>query len=85
MMDFILEAWVSGIIERARSRWMLGSGNLAARRKAETVVCRIQRHAQHGSDVRVEEMLRQIRHILGADNVEFSVMTQNFEFSAKVL
>ena len=34
-----------------------------------------------GSDVRVEEMLRQIRHILGAENVDFSVMTQNFERS----
>src|SRR6478736_4430288 len=31
-----------------------------------------------GSDVRVEEMLRQLRHILGADNVDFSVMTQTF-------
>ena len=35
-----------------------------------------------GSDARVEEMLRQIRHILGAENVEFSVMTQNFDRSA---
>ena len=26
-------------------------------------------------------MLRQIRHILGADNVDFSVMTQNFDFT----
>ena len=34
-----------------------------------------------GSDVRVNEMLRQIRHILGAERVEFSVMSQNFEFS----
>ena len=34
-----------------------------------------------GSDVRVDEMLRQIRHILGAERVEFSVMSQNFEFS----
>src|SRR4029077_16892148 len=34
-----------------------------------------------GSDVRVEEMLRQIRHILGADRVEFSVIGQNFDRS----
>jgi polysaccharide pyruvyl transferase WcaK-like protein len=34
-----------------------------------------------GSDVRVEEMLRQLRHVLGADKVEFSVMSQNFKFS----
>jgi polysaccharide pyruvyl transferase WcaK-like protein len=34
-----------------------------------------------GSDVRVEEMLRQLRHVLGGENVEFSVMSQNFKFS----
>jgi polysaccharide pyruvyl transferase WcaK-like protein len=32
-----------------------------------------------GSDVRVQETLRQIRHVLGAENVDFSVMTQNFD------
>ncbi len=37
-----------------------------------------------GSDVRVEEMLRQIRHILGAERVEFSVMSQNFERSERI-
>src|SRR5690349_24043304 len=31
-----------------------------------------------GSDVRVQEMLRQVRHVLGAENVDFSVMTQDF-------
>ena len=34
-----------------------------------------------GSDVRVEEMLRQVRHILGDDKVALSVMTQNFDFT----
>jgi polysaccharide pyruvyl transferase WcaK-like protein len=34
-----------------------------------------------GSDVRVEEMLRQLRHILGAERVSFSVMTQVPKFS----
>jgi len=29
--------------------------------------------------VRVQEMLRQIRHVLGAEHVDFIVMTQNFE------
>ncbi|MGA2605852.1 MAG: polysaccharide pyruvyl transferase family protein [Terriglobia bacterium] len=32
-----------------------------------------------GSDVRVQEILRQVRHVLGAENVDFSVMTQNFD------
>src|SRR5436305_7313548 len=34
-----------------------------------------------GSDVRVQEMLRQVRRVLGPDNVEFSVMTQDFHRS----
>ena len=37
-----------------------------------------------GSDVRVEEMLRQIRHILGAERVAFSVMTQNSEILPRI-
>ena len=34
-----------------------------------------------GSDVRVQEMIRQIRHVLGPQNVDFSVMSQNFSRS----
>jgi polysaccharide pyruvyl transferase WcaK-like protein len=34
-----------------------------------------------GSDVRPEETLRQLRHILGTENVEFSAMSQNFELT----
>ena len=37
-----------------------------------------------GSDVRVEEMLRQIRHILGADNVDFSVMSAELRFHRRI-
>ena len=34
-----------------------------------------------GSDVRVEEMLRQVRRILGAENLALSVMSQNFDLT----
>ena len=34
-----------------------------------------------GSDIRVEEMIRQVRRILGAENVELGVMTQNFDLT----
>ena len=34
-----------------------------------------------GSDVRVEEILRQVRRVLGADNIELSVMSQNFDLT----
>ncbi len=82
MMDFILEAWVSGSIERAKAAWMLGGDQRW--KPGETLKLLFAGYngtRNMGSDVRVEEMLRQIRHILGAERVEFSVMSQNFDFS----
>jgi polysaccharide pyruvyl transferase WcaK-like protein len=82
MMDFILEAWVSGNIERAKARWMLG-GNKPWQpgEKLKLLFAGYNGTRNMGSDVRVDEMLRQIRHVLGAERVDFSVMSQNFEFS----
>jgi polysaccharide pyruvyl transferase WcaK-like protein len=82
MMDFILEAWVSSSIERAKARWMLGSGTpWQPGEKLRLLFAGYNGTRNMGSDVRVEEMLRQIRHILGAERVDFSVMSQNLEFS----
>ena len=82
MMDFVLEAWVSANIERAKTRWVLG-GNKPWQpgEKFKLLFAGYNGTRNMGSDVRVEEMLRQIRHILGAERVEFSVMSQNFDFS----
>jgi polysaccharide pyruvyl transferase WcaK-like protein len=82
MMDFILEAWVSGIIENSKLGWMLGKGKpWEPGEKLKLLFAGYNGTRNMGSDVRVEEMLRQLRHILGADRVAFSVMTQNFKFS----
>ena len=82
MMDLVLEAWVSSSIERAKTRWMLGAGkSWQPGEKLKLLFAGYNGTRNMGSDVRVEEMLRQIRHILGAERVEFSVMSQNFEFS----
>jgi polysaccharide pyruvyl transferase WcaK-like protein len=82
MMDFILEAWVSGNIERAKARWMLGGGTpWQPGEKLKLLFAGYNGTRNMGSDVRVDEMLRQIRHILGAERVDFSVMSQNFDFS----
>ena len=82
MMDFVLEAWVSANIERAKARWMLG-GNRPWQpgEKLKLLFAGYNGTRNMGSDVRVEEMIRQIRHILGAERVDLSVMSQNFEFS----
>jgi polysaccharide pyruvyl transferase WcaK-like protein len=82
MMDLVLEAWVSGNIERAKARWMLGGNKRwQAGEKLKLLFAGYNGTRNMGSDVRVEEMLRQLRHILGADRVNFSVMSQNFDFS----
>ncbi|MGB8830818.1 MAG: polysaccharide pyruvyl transferase family protein, partial [Candidatus Sulfotelmatobacter sp.] len=75
-------AWVSSSIERAKAGWMLGAGNRwQPGEKLKLLFAGYNGTRNMGSDVRVEEMLRQIRHILGAERVEFSVMSQNFDFS----
>src|ERR1700727_1322559 len=82
MMDFILEAWVSSSIERAKAAWMLGAGQRwRPGQKLKLLFAGYNGTRNMGSDVRVEEMLRQIRHILMVEHVDFSVMSQNFDFS----
>ena len=82
MMDLLLEAWVSASIEKTRTAWTLGRGKpWRPGEKLKLLFAGYNGTRNMGSDARVEEMLRQIRHILGGENVEFSVMTQNFKFS----
>ncbi|HZR57700.1 MAG TPA: polysaccharide pyruvyl transferase family protein [Terriglobales bacterium] len=82
MMDFILEAWVSSAIERSKAGWMLGKGEAwQPGEKLKLLFAGYNGTRNMGSDVRVDEMLRQLRHILGAENVDFSVMSQNFKRS----
>jgi polysaccharide pyruvyl transferase WcaK-like protein len=82
MMDFILEAWVSGNIERAKAGWMLGAGKpWQPGEKLKLLFAGYNGTRNMGSDVRVDEMLRQIRHILGAERVDFTAMTFDFERS----
>ena len=81
-MDFILEAWVSGIIESSKLGWMLGKGERwQPGEKLKLLFAGYNGTRNMGSDVRVEEMLRQLRYILGGDRVAFTVMTQNARFS----
>jgi len=82
MMDFVLEAWVSASIEKSKAAWMLGKGKpWQPGEKLKLLFAGYNGTRNMGSDVRVEEMLRQLRHILGAERVAFSVMTQVPKFS----
>jgi polysaccharide pyruvyl transferase WcaK-like protein len=80
MTDFLLVAWVSALIELRRFGWMFGLGKRwTPGEKLRILFAGYNGTRNTGSDVRVQEMLRQVRHVLGSENVEFSVMTQNFD------
>jgi polysaccharide pyruvyl transferase WcaK-like protein len=80
MTDFLLVAWVSALIELRRFGWMFGLGKRwAPGEKLKLLFAGYNGTRNTGSDVRVQEMLRQVRHVLGVKNVDFSVMTQNFD------
>jgi polysaccharide pyruvyl transferase WcaK-like protein len=82
MTDFLLVAWVSALIEIRRFGWMFGLGRRwTSGEKLRLLFAGYNGTRNTGSDVRVQEMLHQVRHVLGADNVDFSVMTQSFDRS----
>ncbi len=80
MTDFLLVAWVSAMIELRRFSWMFGLGKRwTPGEQLKLLFAGYNGTRNTGSDVRVQETLRQIRHVLGAKNVDFSVMTQSFD------
>jgi polysaccharide pyruvyl transferase WcaK-like protein len=82
-MDLALEAWVGSSIEISKLKWMLGAGRRwQPGDKLKLFFAGYNGTRNTGSDVRVQEMLRQIRHILGEDRCELSVLSQNFNLTA---
>jgi polysaccharide pyruvyl transferase WcaK-like protein len=80
MTDFLLVAWVSAMIELRCFAWKFGIGKRwTPGEKLKLLFAGYNGTRNTGSDVRVQETLRQIRHVLGAEHVDFSVMTQNFD------
>src|SRR5437879_6772224 len=80
MTDFLLVAWVSALIEIRRFGWMLGLGDRwSPGENRKRLLAGYNGRRNTGSDVRVQEMLRQIRHVLGADQTDFSVMSFDFD------
>src|SRR3984893_13084185 len=75
MMDLLLEAWTSSYIDLASALWKFGAGSpWQPGEKLKLLFAGYNGTRNTGSDVRVEEMLRQIRRVLGAENVALSVM-----------
>ncbi|HXL22702.1 MAG TPA: polysaccharide pyruvyl transferase family protein [Candidatus Dormibacteraeota bacterium] len=80
MTDLLLVAWVSALIEIRRFGWVFGRGRRWQRgEKLRLFFAGYNGTRNTGADVRVQEMLRQIRLVLGAENVDFSVSTMNFD------
>jgi polysaccharide pyruvyl transferase WcaK-like protein len=81
-MDPLLGAWVSGLIELNKFEWMLGAGHSwKPGTRLKLLFAGYNGTRNTGSDVRVEEMLRQVRRVLGPGNIDLSVMTQNFDLT----
>ncbi len=82
MMDLALELWVSSLIEISKLRWMLGSGeSWAPGTRLRLLFAGYNGNRNTGADVRVQEMIRQVRRILGDPNVDLSVLSHNLELS----
>jgi polysaccharide pyruvyl transferase WcaK-like protein len=81
-MDVVLEAWVSGLIELNKLEWMLGAGEAwKPGEKLKLLLAGYNGTRNTGSDMRVEEIVRQIRRILGDENISLSVMSQDFSLT----
>ena len=78
MMDYLLACWMGGLVRVSTLSWMLGSGRCwRPGTPFELLFAGYNGARNTGADVRVEEMLRQIRRILGDQYVQLSVLTQN--------
>jgi hypothetical protein len=81
-MDAVLEAWVSGLVELNKFEWMLGAGQAwRPGEKLKLLFAGYNGTRNTGSDIRVQEIVRQLRQILRPENVDASVMSQNFELT----
>lgn len=81
-MDVVFEAWVSALIEMNKLEWMLGVGETwKPGEKLKLLLAGYNGTRNTGSDIRVEGIVRQIRRILGDDNVSLSVMSQEFDLT----
>jgi polysaccharide pyruvyl transferase WcaK-like protein len=77
--DLLLSAWTALLVEAARrdaarrgaSEWRPGE-------KLRLLLAGYNGARNTGSDVRVEEIVRQLEQVLGADRIEIAVMTQDF-------
>jgi polysaccharide pyruvyl transferase WcaK-like protein len=82
MMDLVLEAWMTSLIEASKLRYVFGAGDRwRPGRPLKLLFVGYNGARNTGSDVRVDGMVGQLRHVLGAGNVELTVVTQDFSLT----
>src|SRR5258707_12851198 len=82
MIDFMLQAWTSSLIELSGALWKLGAGeSWQPGEKLSLLFAGYNGTRNTGSDVRGEEMLRQVRRGLGEEKLALSVVYQNLGWS----
>jgi polysaccharide pyruvyl transferase WcaK-like protein len=80
MTDLVLAGWVSGLIELSKVREALdASPSRKPGAKLKLLFTAYNGARNTGEDVRVEEMVRQFRKVLGEGNIDISVLTFDFE------
>ena len=81
-MDVAIEAWVSALIELNKLEYVLGRGKpWKPGQKLKLLFAGYNGTRNTGSDIRVEEIVRQVHRILGPENIDGTVMTQNFDLT----
>ena len=64
MMDLALQLWVSSLIEISKLRWILGFGeSWIPGKPLRLLFAGYNGNRNTGADVRVQEMIRQVRKI----------------------
>lgn len=81
MLDFILESWMCGLIEKTRRDPALKQSPWKEGDPLKLLFLGYNGGRNTGADVRVHEMLRQIESILGPEQSELTVVTQNYKLT----
>ena len=82
MMDSLIGLWVGGLVELSKIRWILGVGQpWVPGSPLKLLFAGYNGNRNTGADVRVEEMIRQVRRVLGDEHINLSVLSHHLELS----
>lgn len=79
--DLLLEKWMEALLVFHQKKLQLGLPVIRWKKgeKLKLLLAGYNGTRNTGADVRVEEMIRQIRHVLGDEHVELTALTMDYE------